>query len=380
MEMASRFVLHKSRQRTQVLFLFSDVNASPMLLEIVKYVQQSGYTFKVVIIGEIELEICKSLRQIGIEPFLVAKRSKYGLPWMFASITRQVLVSRPATIMASGQYATILGLLPAYMTRVHHRIFIRHHSNFHTKNKMRIGILADRIANSLSTRIVAVSEVVKHVLISNEKVRPAKVILIHNGVDIDRFAEGLQSRRNDGSKLQEVFRIGIVSRLTGWKGVQFSVDAFIMLKARYPNSYLEIVGAPADSFSQIKEKLATLDASDYSLTDWHPDVLRFLQKLDVFVHVPIGPQDEAFGLVYIEALASRTPSILTLSGVLHELPNPEKYAHLVPYEDSAAIFNKMVEVIEGTAQNREPVPRDWLEQYSLKTMGRNYLSMLIGVK
>jgi glycosyltransferase involved in cell wall biosynthesis len=378
--MASRFFRHKSTQRVHVLFLFSDVNASPMLLEIVKNVQRSEHSFKVVVLGELDLEICKGLQQLGINPYLVSKRSKYGLAWMFASIARQVLVSRPATIMASGQYATILGLLPAYMMRVRRRIFIRHHSNFHTKNRMRSGTLADRIANYLSTKIVAVSEVVEEILISTERVRSAKVILIRNGVDIERFAEVTSSTRNGGSRPQEVFRIGVVSRLTGWKGVQFSVDAFIMLKAKYPNSYLEIVGAPADSFGQIKEKLATLDAADYSLTDWRPDVLGFLQKLDVFVHVPIGPQDEAFGLVYIEALASRTPSIFTLSGVLHELPNPEKYAHFVPYEDSTAIFNEMVEIIEGVVLNKEPVPQEWLEQYSMKTMGKHYLNLLIGVK
>lgn len=378
--MVPRPSLRKTTPRTQTLFLFSDVNASPMLLSIVKNIQQSEYSFKVVVVGAIDLEIYRSLQQSGIDPSLIKKRSKYGLAWMLASVTGQVFISRPTTILASGQYATILGILSAFVLRVPRRIFIRHHSNFHSKNRMRFGILADFIANHLSTQIVAVSEVVKDILISAEGVRSSKVALIRNGVDIERFVAVNPKTRSAGPKSGEEFRIGVVSRLTGWKGVQYSVEAFTMLKAKYPNSHIDIVGAPADSYELIKDKLAMLDASDYTLTNWNPDILGFLEKLDVFVHVPIGPQDEAFGLVYIEALASRTPSIFTLSGVLHELPNPEKYAHLVPYQNAVWIFDAMVNILEGDVPHRESIPQEWLQQYSLDTMGKHYIKLLVGDK
>jgi len=351
-----------------------------MLLEIVKRVKQSENLFKVVLIGTRDLEICKSLQQLGIEPKLLAKKSKYGLMWMFFSLAREILLFKPTTILASGQYATILGMTSGYILKVESRIFIRHHSNFHAKFGMRLGMLVDRFANSLSTSIVAVSEVVKEILIDTERVHPSKVVLIHNGIDVERFAEVNPRTRSGGLRSGEKFRIGIVSRLTGWKGVQYSVDAFTMLKAKYPNSHIDIVGAPADSYELIKDKLATLDASEYTLTDWHPDVLGFLGKLDVFVHVPIGPQDEAFGLVYIEALASRTPSIFTVSGVLHELPNPEKYAHIVPYENAVAIFDAIVNIVEGSAPSKKSLPEEWLQQYSLNTMGNHYMKLLVGAK
>ena len=377
--MTPHFSLRKSTSKAHILFLFSDVNASPMLLQIVKNVQQSEYSFKVVVIGEIDLEICKGLQQLGIDPSLISKRSKYGLFWMLVSVTRQLLISRPKTILASGQYATILGILPAYTLRVRRRIFIRHHSNFHTKNRMRFGMFADLIANYLSTEIVAVSEVVKKILVNSEGVNSAKVILIHNGIDTERFLAINFSREKLNSFNNNEIRVGVISRMTGWKGVQYTVDAFIMLHSRFPNSHLNLVGAPADSYELIKDKLATLDPSAYTLISYHPDILGFLQSLDIFVHVPIGPQDEAFGLVYIEALASRTPSIFTISGVLHELSNPEKYAQIVPYQDSIAIFNEMVKILEVASLNGETVPQEWSQQYSLDTMGKRYTNLLIGV-
>ena len=378
--MALRFSLRKSAPQVQILFLFSDVNASPLLLRIVESVQRSEYSFKVVIIGGKELEICKDLQRLGINPSLISKRSKYGLARMLAVVARQFLISRPETILASGQYATILGMLSAHILRVRRRIFIRHHSNFHTKNRMWFGGFADLMANYLSTEIVAVSEVVKDILISSERVNPTKVILIRNGIDTERFSgTGFLREKPNFTKNSEI-AVGVVSRMTGWKGVQYTVDAFIMLHSRFPNAHLNLVGAPSDSYGLIKEKLAALDSSAYTLTSWNPDIFGFLQKLDIFVHVPIGPQDEAFGLVYIEALASRTPCIFTISGVLHELPNPEKYAQIVPYEDSLAIFNEMVKILEGAVPNGEPLPQEWLQQYSLGAMGTRYMKLLIGVR
>ena len=378
--MALRFSLWKSTPQVQILFLFSEVNASPLLLQIVKSVQHSGCLFKVVIIGGNEIELCKDLQELGINPSLISKRSKYGLAWMLFAVARQFLISKPETILASGQYATFLGMLPSYILRVRCRIFIRHHSNFHIKNRMWFGEFTDKLANYLATDIVAVSEVVKEILINSEGVNPTKVTLIHNGIDTEKFTRLNFSREKSDSHKKNGIEIGVVSRMTGWKGIQHTVDAFIMLHSRFPNAHLNLVGAPSDSYQLIKNKLAPLDSSAYTLTSWNPDIFELLQKLDIFVHVPIGPQDEAFGLVYVEALASRTPCIFTISGVLHELPNPEKYAQIVSYEDSHAIFNEMVKILEGAVPNREFLPQEWLEQYSLATMGKQYMKLLIGVR
>jgi glycosyltransferase involved in cell wall biosynthesis len=378
--MALRFSLWKSTPQVQILFLFSEVNASPLLMQIVKSVQRTGCLFKVVVIGGNEIEICKDLQELGINPSFISKRSKYGLAWMLFAVARQFLISRPETILASGQYATFLGMLPSYMLRVRRRIFIRHHSNFHTKNRMWFGKFADNLANYLATDIVAVSEVVKEILINSEGVNPTKVTLIHNGIDTEKFTRVNFSREKSDFRKNNGIEIGVVSRMTGWKGIQHTVDAFIMLHSRFSNAHLNLVGAPSDSYQLIKNKLAPLDSSAYTLTSWNPDIFEFLQKLDIFVHVPIGPQDEAFGLVYVEALASRTPCIFTISGVLHELPNPEKYAQIVPYEDSHAIFNEMVKILEGAVPNRELLPQEWLEQYSLVAMGEQYMKLLIGVR
>jgi hypothetical protein len=66
--------------------------------------------------------------------------------------------------------------------------------------------------------------------------------------------------------------------------------------------------------------------------------------------------------------------------VLHELPNPEKYAHIVPYENAVAIFDAIIKIVEGSAPNKESLPQEWLQQYSLNTMGNHYMKLLDGAK
>jgi glycosyltransferase involved in cell wall biosynthesis len=349
-----------------------------MLLEISKNLKESQDTFRIVVIGDLELEICKNLEALGIAFSIVTKKSKYGFVRMLISVMRIILASKPKTILASGQYATVLGMISACLGRVPQRLFIRHHSNFHAKYGMHFGLLVDHFANFLSTGIVAVSDVVRDILITSEDVNSSKVILIHNGIDIQKFGEIQLDRQRIFPGESKIIRVGVVSRLTDWKGVQYSVDAFIKFNAQFPNSHLHIVGAPADSVGLVSEKLSALSKSDYTLTSWHPDVFGFLQELDIFIHVPIGPQDEAFGLVYIEALASRTPSIFTISGVLHELPNPQRYAYIAPYEDSTAILNEMIKILDNTAPKKEPLPQKWLQQYSLDSMGKEYMKLLFG--
>ena len=55
------------------------------------------------------------------------------------------------------------------------------------------------------------------------------------------------------------------------------------------------------------------------------------------MHVPIDSMSEAFGQTYIEALASRVPSIFTLSGIACEFAKDRVNCLVVPYKDSDSI-------------------------------------------
>ena len=68
---------------------------------------------------------------------------------------------------------------------------------------------------------------------------------------------------------------------------------------------------------------------------------------NIFVHVPINKQCEAFGQVYVEALASKVPSIFTLSGIASEIIKHKVNAYVCEFKNSQEIFDGMLFYIKN---------------------------------
>jgi glycosyltransferase involved in cell wall biosynthesis len=90
---------------------------------------------------------------------------------------------------------------------------------------------------------------------------------------------------------------------------------------------------------------------------------------DVFIHVPVNKYCEAFGQVYIEALASGVPSIFTLSGIAAEFIKHEHNALVVEYCNSHEIYNSLMRIlIDSKLKNIliENGKKDVLRDFGLK--------------
>ena len=73
----------------------------------------------------------------------------------------------------------------------------------------------------------------------------------------------------------------------------------------------------------------------------------------MFVHAPVGRDYEAFGQVYVEALAMGVPSVVTLSGVACDIIEDGRNALVVPYRDSESIYRALDRLMEDEALRRE---------------------------
>jgi glycosyltransferase involved in cell wall biosynthesis len=176
----------------------------------------------------------------------------------------------------------------------------------------------------------------------------------------------------------ETFKIGVISRVTQVKGVEYIAEAFVKFNSVHPNSHLEIVGAFADSYNKVMETLSPLSGDAYTLSETTNSVQQFLSNLDVFVHTPIGPIEEAFGLVYLESLASGVPTVFSISGILHEIFELDRFTHLVPYKNPDAIIQELMAIREATYQKKELLPENLLVRFSLEHMSNSYLKLLRG--
>lgn len=355
----------------EVVLSISQATISPQLLEIVKCFKLNNVRQYIFIMADDDNSLLAAIKALNVPYQILPSISRFEILQHIVPLFSHLLTNRPKTFIASGQYATFSGIPLAYLFQVRNRIYVRHHSNFHHKNKLYLGVALDRLINHFATKIVAVSQTVRDILIKKESVPVNKIVLIHNGVDLQQF----HHQTDDLKGNLPAFKIGVISRLTNWKGVEYTAAAFKVFNLKYPNSYLHIVGAASDSLSKVQDILSDVPTEKYIIESINRNVPGFLKSLDVFVHVPLEPDDEAFGLVYIEALASSTPSIFTISGVLNELEYPGRYFAVVPSRDSNVIFQKLEDYYLRKAVYEE-IPADWLNQFSLEEQGIAYLKLL----
>lgn len=367
--------------RNYTLLVFSDVNFSPQLLSILQELHIQQNAFRVILIGDPDLTIAQQIKSRKWNLKVIPKRGKIASIVNLFVIGLEVIRNRPNVLFASGQFATGSSMVAGKLLNVQKRIFIRHHSNFHYKYNMRLGILIDRLANKFCTEIVAVSEVVKNILITHERVNPEKIRIIHNGIELERF-RNINSRNTEKSDVQQKadkqFNIGVISRLTELKGVKFIAQAFTKLHKEFPNSHLHVIGAFSDSYTEVLKTLLPINPGSYTLQKENSDIPNFFRKLDVFIHVPVGVQDEAFGIVYIEGLASGVECIFTRSGVLNELDDADRYVTIVAPQESEMIYLNLRKICLGISAERQPVPEEWINQFDLNKVAKDYADLIIG--
>jgi glycosyltransferase involved in cell wall biosynthesis len=157
-----------------------------------------------------------------------------------------------------------------------------------------------------------------------------KIVVIPNGVDIRRF-----SSSNDGSILDGDPRILYVGALTWTKGIDVLFRAVARLKSELPRMRVHLVGSMA-SIPRELQLLARKEGIDEEIVfhGWVPHSVlpRYYGSADVCV---FPSRLESFGLVILEAMASRVPIVASnipsfreilsegKSGLLFECGNDE---------------------------------------------------------
>ena len=373
----------KSTSHDATLIIFSDVDGSEMLTAIVAKLISEKMNIRILLILKSDASAIKEITKLDVPVELWLRKG--GTSWLkyifkiFITI-RQRHISQ---IYCSGQLATLLGITAGFLGRSKSRIYTRHHSNVHhSKTGLRWrnkrALVFDLIMNRLSTKIIAVSNLIRNVLVEAERVPPSKVMTIYNGIVLRKFQCDIPhlDRRVLSAEESNYPKIGVISRITEGKGVEYSAMAFCQIAKKYPGAHLIIIGEPSDSYQRVADILSVLDPSKYEFRAKEDRIAEFYKEIDLFVHVPISADFEAFGLVYIEAIASRVPSIFTISGILKELEEPEKYFTIVPYRNSVAIAHAINDYIEGSGNLGRDVPEAWLSRFSLENTAAEYFEVL----
>lgn len=188
-------------------------------------------------------------------------------------------------------------------------------------------------------RVIAVSQAVADGLRAQNIFEPDKIVVIHNGVDLNRFVQSREAVPYDQSRPRMKLRVGTIGHLAPIKGHDDLIRAAAIICAERDDIEFVIAGEDKSSSGEHRRNLESLIeelglGEQVRLVGWLEHVEPLLRTLDLFVS---AAHSEPFGLAIIEAMASGVPVIATMSEGAREIVEADKTGKLVPVADVEAI-------------------------------------------
>jgi glycosyltransferase involved in cell wall biosynthesis len=203
---------------------------------------------------------------------------------------------------------------------------------------------AERVA-ALQARdagvLAAVSEGVAADLRRRHPVAAARVHVVPNGVDPERFRSPAPQRAG------RPFTVGFLGTLKPWHGLDVLVDAFARLRRTVPDARLLVVGDGPER-GALEAGLAARGAGTAARLTGSvaPDLVpQLLARMDVAV-APYPPQPAFYfsPLKVVEAMAAGLPVVASRVGQIQELVADGRTGRLVPPGDAAALAAALAEL------------------------------------
>lgn len=362
------------KSNTKILYVISLVNHSLLFERTLYLLNKEKYQLSVVLLHSEETELEINLKAASIPVYRIYYKTKKDLPRATGRMTKLLWKTKPDIIHTHLFEGSLIGAVSGWIAGIKRRIHTRHDATIH-HDYFPSAVKYDKLTNLISTDIIAITQNVRNILIEKENVRSEKITVIHHGFDIEDFI--MPSPEQSDSLIQKYPTIqgqpvvGVVSRFIEWKGVQYIIDAFIELRRTHPAAHLVLANAHGSYEKQIHTKLNTLPPESFTTIKFEKSAAALYSLFDVFVHTPVDEQAEAFGQVYIEAMAAGVPSVITRSGIACDYASDRENCLIVPHKNSSAIVKAITELLENkdlAAKIRNQARNVTAKEFTLESM------------
>lgn len=222
--------------------------------------------------------------------------------------------------------------------------------------------------------VIAISDVIRQNILATHPVPVGKVVLVHSGVDLQRFNPGAIDRdkiRRELGLSNRSIAIGIVGRLQKSKGYFEFLHMAARLQQECPECVFWMVGEAtvgeeqeAERILQLRKQLG-LEERVHHL-GFRKDIPELLAAMDIFV---FPTHAEAFGLVLIEAMAMQTPVVSSNCDGVLDIVEADRTGFLVPPQDVDELVEAVQQLVRSAERRREMgrLGRKRVEQFFSKS-------------
>lgn len=214
----------------------------------------------------------------------------------------------------------------------------------------------ERAGMEAADRVIAVSNLTRHIVVERYGIPEHKVVAVHNAVN---FVAGNQEEVDRGVKEKVVTFLG---RITYQKGPDYFVEAAAKVLKREPNVRFVMAGS-GDMMNHVIRRVAKLGIADrFHFTGFlkGDEVKRMFALSDVYIMPSVS---EPFGISPLEAMRSNVPVIISKqSGVAEVLD----YAVKVDYWDVDAMADAIYALVKYPALSNMFSKKGYEEVTALK--------------
>jgi glycosyltransferase involved in cell wall biosynthesis len=272
----------------------------------------------------------------------------------FLGLVRLLREFRPAIVHTHTAKAGLLGRLAARVTGVpvvvhtFHGHVLRGYfgpakTAFFRALEAGLGHLADAL--------VAVSDAVKHDLVTLGVARAEKIRVVPLGLDLEPFAAALPhgALRRAGNVSAGAPLVGMVGRLVPIKDVPTFLEAARRVQQARPDCRFVLVG-DGEERARLERLTRELGLGDVvRFHGWHPDMPAVYGDLDVVVN---SSRNEGTPVALIEALAAARPVVATRVGGTPDLLGENERGLLVSAGAPGALAQAIVDTLDNPDKAR----------------------------
>lgn len=205
--------------------------------------------------------------------------------------------------------------------------------------------------------VIVISHLMKNLCIEKYGINPEKIHVIHNAnVGMNELINDYDSPIKDNNQI-----VLFAGRMTLQKGPEYFVEAAKKVSQIKPNVKFVMAGS-GDMLQSIINKVAGMGMADKFLFHGfynREDAEKFFAMADVFVMPSVS---EPFGIVPLEAMIKKTPTIISKQSGVSEVLN---HVLKVDFWDTDELANKIVALLNYSALNTELKTNGYNEAKSL---------------
>ena len=154
----------------RITYVISDIDRAIAFEWICEQIDKTKFELSFVLLNDSDSYFEEYLIKSQINYVRINYKRKLDLPFTLLKLIMYLKKNQTEIVHAHLFNATFLGMIASKLCGINKRIYTRHYSTYHHQYFPN-SVKWDKLNNTLATNIVAISDVVKNVLVEKEKVK-----------------------------------------------------------------------------------------------------------------------------------------------------------------------------------------------------------------